>query len=97
MEKLSLRQKYAPYFAQLAQLSVAAGKIDDTNVYQPGNPNTRKIMDALVADNIAPASTALCLWNITQTLTCQHSPICFRHLAMQRPLKLQSARWRSQE
>src|SRR5574344_1643887 len=56
MEKLSLRQKYAPYFAQLSQLSKAAGKIDDTNVYQPGNPNTRKIMDALVADNIAPGS-----------------------------------------
>ena len=38
MERISLRQKYAPYFNQLAQLSVAAGKIDDTNVYQPGNP-----------------------------------------------------------
>ena len=56
MERISLRQKYAPYFNQLAQLSVAAGKIDDTNVYQPGNPNTRKIMDALVADNIKPES-----------------------------------------
>jgi glycerol-3-phosphate O-acyltransferase len=56
MEKITLRQKYAPYFAQLSQLSTAAGKIDDTNVYQPGNPNTRKIMDALVGDNIAPGS-----------------------------------------
>ena len=56
MENISLRQKYAPFFKQLAQLSTAAGKIDDTNVYQPGNPKTRVIMDGLVKDNAAPGS-----------------------------------------
>src|SRR5574344_2424413 len=56
MAKMSLREKYGPYFAQLAKLSKAAGKIDDTNVYQPENPATRKIMDNLVGENMAPGS-----------------------------------------
>jgi 1-acyl-sn-glycerol-3-phosphate acyltransferase len=56
MAKMSLREKYGPYFAQLAKLSKAAGKIDDTNVYQPENPATRKIMDTLVGENMALGS-----------------------------------------
>lgn len=56
MERIALREKYAGYFEQLSKLSVAADKIDATNIYQPGNPNTRKIMDALVSENLLPES-----------------------------------------
>lgn len=53
---LSIREKYADMFKSLANLSVAAAKIDETNVYQKKNPETRKFMDKLVADNMAEGS-----------------------------------------
>ena len=53
---LSIREKYADMFKSLANLSVAAAKIDETNVYQKENPETRKFMDKLVADNMAEGS-----------------------------------------
>ena len=53
---LSIREKYADMLKSIAQLSVAAGKIDETNVYQKENPHTRKFMDMLVADNMAEGS-----------------------------------------
>lgn len=56
MEELSLKEKYASYFKELASLSVAAAKIDETNVYQKANEKTRKIMDLLVAENTLPES-----------------------------------------
>ncbi|MBO4404247.1 MAG: 1-acyl-sn-glycerol-3-phosphate acyltransferase [Treponema sp.] len=56
MEKLSLKEKYASLFKDLASLSKAAAKIDDTNVYQKANPATRKYMDILVEDNTLPGS-----------------------------------------
>ncbi|HBG65544.1 MAG TPA: glycerol-3-phosphate acyltransferase [Treponema sp.] len=56
MEKLSLRQRYASLFRELAQVSHAAAKIDSTNVYQPANSATRTYMDKLVQDNLLPES-----------------------------------------
>ncbi|MCH5294310.1 MAG: 1-acyl-sn-glycerol-3-phosphate acyltransferase [Treponema sp.] len=56
MERKPLREKYSEYFKRLAELAVAPSKIDSTNVYQPGNPNTRKIMDILVEENLLPES-----------------------------------------
>ena len=56
MEKLSLKVKYADMFKQLATVSHAAAVIDETNVYQPGNPQARKFMDKLVQDNLLPES-----------------------------------------
>ena len=53
---LSIREKYADMFKSLANLSVAAAKIDETNVYQKENPQTRKFMDKLVEDNMAEGS-----------------------------------------
>ena len=53
---LSIREKYADMFKALANLSVAAAKIDETNVYQKENPQTRKFMDKLVAENMAEGS-----------------------------------------
>lgn len=51
-----LKEQYADLFKDLASFSTAAAKIDDTNVYQPANPNTRKYMDILVKDNTLPGS-----------------------------------------
>ena len=53
---LSIREKYADMLKAIANLSFAAAKIDETNVYQKQNPETRKFMDKLVADNMAPGS-----------------------------------------
>ena len=53
---VSIREKYADMFKSLANASVAAAKIDETNVYQKENPQTRKFMDALVAENMAEGS-----------------------------------------
>lgn len=52
----TLREAYSPFFKALAQASVAAAKIDETNIYQKANPATRKIMDQLVSDNLLPES-----------------------------------------
>ncbi|MCI5523218.1 MAG: 1-acyl-sn-glycerol-3-phosphate acyltransferase [Treponema sp.] len=56
MNKIPLCEKYAEFFKKLSVLSTAAAKIDETNVYQPANMNTRKIMDALVEENTLPES-----------------------------------------
>ncbi len=50
----SIREKYGESFKILAKYSHAAAKIDETNVYQKANPDTRKIMDKLVAENTLP-------------------------------------------
>ena len=52
----SIRERYGEYFKQMATFSVAAAKIDETNVYQKANPLTKKIMDKLVAENLAEGS-----------------------------------------
>ena len=52
----SIREKYGEMFKQLAEYSHAAAKIDETNVYQKANENTRKYMDILVAENMAEGS-----------------------------------------
>ena len=53
---LSIREKYADMLKTIANLSIAAGKIDETNVYQKENPQTRKFMDTLVEENMAEGS-----------------------------------------
>lgn len=52
----SIRERYGDMFKNLANFSVAAAKIDETNVYQKANPKTRVMMDKLVSDNMAPGS-----------------------------------------
>lgn len=56
MEKQSLIERYKDMFKQLATMSHAAAKIDETNVYQPANPDTRRLMDQLVKENLLPES-----------------------------------------
>ncbi|MBR1722816.1 MAG: 1-acyl-sn-glycerol-3-phosphate acyltransferase [Treponema sp.] len=53
---LSIREKYADMFKSLATLSTAAARIDESNVYQKENPQTRKFMDTLVEENMAEGS-----------------------------------------
>ena len=53
---ISIREKYSDWFEELSELSVAAAKIDETNIYQKANPRTRKLMDMLVADGMAEGS-----------------------------------------
>lgn len=52
----SIRELYGEFFKDMAKASKAAAKIDETNVYQPGNTNLRKYIDKLVADNVKPDS-----------------------------------------
>ncbi len=52
----SIRELYGKFFAQMTKMSTAAAKIDETNVYQKANPNTKKIMYKLIEDNTLPGS-----------------------------------------
>lgn len=56
MAGISIREKYGDILKQLAQVSVAADKINETNVYQKANPQTRKFIDVLVGDHLAEGS-----------------------------------------
>ena len=56
MAGISIREKYGDILTQLAQVSVAADKINETNVYQKANPQTRKFIDVLVGDHLAEGS-----------------------------------------
>jgi glycerol-3-phosphate O-acyltransferase len=53
---LSLKERYGHLFEQLARLSRAPAKIDESNVYEEGNPGTRKMIDAIVEENLLPGS-----------------------------------------
>ncbi|AEE17772.1 1-acyl-sn-glycerol-3-phosphate acyltransferase [Treponema brennaborense] len=56
MTGIPLGERYKCYFGELAKLAQAADKIDETNVYQAANPGTRKIMDAMLKDNLLDGS-----------------------------------------
>ncbi|MBE6344712.1 MAG: 1-acyl-sn-glycerol-3-phosphate acyltransferase [Spirochaetaceae bacterium] len=56
MDKSSLGERYKHHFAALERYAHAADKIDESNVYQEWNPETRKIMDSMVNDNLLPGS-----------------------------------------
>jgi glycerol-3-phosphate O-acyltransferase len=55
-EGLPLRERYGHVFARLAKYSRAPAKIDESNVYEEANPDTREIIDALLEDNLLPGS-----------------------------------------
>lgn len=56
MENKSIREAYGEYFKAMLANSVAAAKIDSTNVYQPANLKNKEFIDKLVFDNLDPAS-----------------------------------------
>jgi glycerol-3-phosphate O-acyltransferase len=55
-EGLPLRERYGHVFDRLAKYSRAPAKIDESNVYEEANPDTREIIDALIKDNLLPGS-----------------------------------------
>ncbi|MDR3357068.1 MAG: 1-acyl-sn-glycerol-3-phosphate acyltransferase [Spirochaetaceae bacterium] len=56
MDGLSLKERYGHLFGQLSRFSRAPAKINGFNVYEEGNPNTRKMIDAMVEENLLPGS-----------------------------------------
>jgi glycerol-3-phosphate O-acyltransferase len=56
LDGLSLKERYGPVFKELTKLSRAPARIDETNVYQVANPDTRKMMDAITTENLLPGS-----------------------------------------
>ncbi|MBQ3825855.1 MAG: 1-acyl-sn-glycerol-3-phosphate acyltransferase, partial [Spirochaetaceae bacterium] len=63
MEGQSIREKYGFMFAQMAQVAHAAAEIDETNVFEPANPETRTFMDKLAGENLAEGSKIGCVEN----------------------------------
>lgn len=51
MEYQTLQQKYGNYFAEMQKFSHAAAKINEMNVYEEANLETRKYMEMLLSDN----------------------------------------------
>lgn len=51
-----LKEVYGSAFAQMAKLSKAAAKIDETKVYEEANLETRKFMYKILEDNVLPGS-----------------------------------------
>ena len=51
-----LKEQYGKTFAEMAAVSKAAAKIDETQVYEEANPATLKYMQKLLDDNFLPDS-----------------------------------------
>ena len=56
MARQSIREKYGFMFAQMAQVAQADAKINETNVYEEANAQTRTFMDKLAGENLAEGS-----------------------------------------
>ncbi len=52
----TLKELYGRYLAELAQLSHAAEKIDETEIYEEANLQTRKYLSLITKDNLLPES-----------------------------------------
>jgi glycerol-3-phosphate O-acyltransferase len=56
MDGLSLKERYGHLFGQLSKLSHAPAKVNEFNVYEEGNLNTRKMINAMIEENLLPGS-----------------------------------------
>ncbi|MDR2796271.1 MAG: 1-acyl-sn-glycerol-3-phosphate acyltransferase [Spirochaetaceae bacterium] len=56
IDGLSLRERYGHLFGRLSGLSRAPARVNESNVYQEGNPAIRKLMDAMLEENLLPGS-----------------------------------------
>lgn len=56
-EHTQLRVRYAHMFEDLKKFAKTADKIDNTNVYQEANKQTRAFINSMLADNLLPGST----------------------------------------
>ena len=52
----TLKELYGKYLAEFAQISRAAEKIDETEIYEEANPQTRKYLSLITKDNLLPES-----------------------------------------
>ncbi|MBR5400809.1 MAG: 1-acyl-sn-glycerol-3-phosphate acyltransferase [Treponema sp.] len=52
----TLKELYGKYLAEFAQISHAAEKIDETEIYEEANPQTRKYLSLITKDNLLPDS-----------------------------------------
>ena len=52
----TLIQRYSKNFAALKENSVAAAKIDESNIYQPANISNRPMMWQILDENLLPGS-----------------------------------------
>ena len=52
----TLKDLYGKYLAEFAQISHAAEKIDETEIYEEANPQTRKYLTLITKDNLLPES-----------------------------------------
>ena len=52
----TLISKYGKYFEEMAKVSIASPKIDETCVFQEGNTATKKYMDVLLKENLLEGS-----------------------------------------
>lgn len=59
----TLRERYGKYFEEIAARSRAAAKINEENIYQPANLETRKYMDRVLDDILLPGSGLRCVEN----------------------------------
>ena len=66
----TLKGKYGKYFAEMAQVSHAAEKIDETKIYEEANLATRKYMNIILDDNFLPDSGLINPENFNPFLYC---------------------------
>ena len=52
----TLKELYGKYLAEFAKISKAAAKIDETEIYEEANPETRKYVSLITTDNVLPES-----------------------------------------
>lgn len=52
----TLKELYGGYLADFAKVSKAAAKIDETEIYEEANPETRKYLTLITKDNVLPQS-----------------------------------------
>ena len=52
----TLKELYGKYLHEFAQISHAAEKIDETEIYEEANPETRKYISLITKDNVLPES-----------------------------------------
>ena len=52
----TLKELYGSYLTDFAKVSKAAAKIDETEIYEEANPETRKYLSLITKDNVLPDS-----------------------------------------
>ena len=52
----TLKQKYGKLMQEASNYSVAPGKIDESNIFQPANMKLREYFNILLNDNLLPES-----------------------------------------